>query len=65
MYKIKEKKKDKNIKIQNLITSTQNRVLNNTKIHQPQVEMKDKSKSIEKLKKKILREKEREITFCV
>ena len=60
MYKIKEKKKDKNIKIQNLITSTQNRVLNNTKIHRPQVEMQDKSKSTEKLKKKNLRERKRE-----
>ena len=57
MYKIKEKKKDKNIKIQNLITSTQNRVPNNTKIHRPQVEMQDRSKSTEKLKKKIEIEK--------
>ena len=54
MYKIKEKK---NIKIQNLITSTQNRVPNNTKIHRPQVEMQDRSKSTEKLKKKIEIEK--------
>ena len=59
MYRIKGKKKDKNLKIQNLITSTQNRVPNNTKIHRPHVEMQDKSKSIEKLKKK-MRERKRE-----
>ena len=52
MYRIKGKKKDKNLKIQNLITSTQNRVPNNTKIHRPQVEMQDRSKSSEELKKK-------------
>ena len=39
IYEIKEKKKNNNLKKQNLITSTQSRVLNNTKIHQPKVEM--------------------------
>ena len=33
------KKKDKNLKPQSLITPTQSRVPNNTKIHQPKVEM--------------------------
>ena len=39
IYEIKENKKDNNLKAQNLIVSSQNRVLNNTKIHQPKVEM--------------------------
>ena len=33
IYEIKENKKDNNLKTQNLITSTQCRVSNNTKIH--------------------------------
>ena len=37
--KLKRIKKDKNLKTQSLITSTQSRVPNNTKIHQPKVEM--------------------------
>ena len=41
IYEIKEKKKNNNLKKQNLITSTQSRVLNNTKIHQPKVEMQE------------------------
>ena len=40
--KSKRIKKENNLKTQNLITSTQNRVLNNTKIYQPKVEMKEK-----------------------
>ena len=44
IYEIKEnkKKKDKNLKTQSLITPTQSRVPNNTKIHQPKVEMQEK-----------------------
>ena len=42
IYEIKENKKVNNLKTQNLITSNQNRVSNNTKIHQPKVEMKEK-----------------------
>ena len=37
--KLKRIKKDKNLKTQSLITSTQSRVPNNTKIHEPKVEM--------------------------
>ena len=33
IYEIKENKNDNNLKTQNLITSTQSRVSNNTKIH--------------------------------
>ena len=39
IYEIKENKKDNNLKTQNLIISTQSKVPNNTKIHQPKVEM--------------------------
>ena len=39
IYEIEENKKDKILKTQNLITSTQSRAQNNTKIHQPKVEM--------------------------
>ena len=35
IYEIKENKKDNNLRTQNLITSTQSRAPNNTKIHQP------------------------------
>ena len=42
IYEIKKNKKDNNLKTQNLITSTQSRVPNNTKIHQPKVEMQEK-----------------------
>ena len=44
IYEIKENKKDNNLKTQNLIISTQSKVPNNTKIHQPKVEMKEKYK---------------------
>ena len=37
IYEIKENKKDNNLKIQNLITSTQSRVPNNRKNYQPKV----------------------------
>ena len=37
IYAIKENKKDNNLKIQNLITSTQSRVPNNRKNDQPKV----------------------------
>ena len=37
IYAIKENKKDNNLKIQNLITSTQSRVPNNRKNYQPKV----------------------------
>ena len=39
---MKENKKDNNLKTQNLIALTQSRVPNNTKIHQPKVEMQEK-----------------------
>ena len=42
IYAIKENKKDNNLKIQNLITSTQSKVPNNTKIHQSKIEMQEK-----------------------
>ena len=41
IYEIKENKKDNNLKTQNLITSTQSRVSNNAKIHQPKIEMQE------------------------
>ena len=44
IYEIKENKKDNNLKAQNLIVSSQNRVLNNTKIHQPKEEILEKKK---------------------
>ena len=56
IYKIKENKKYNNLKIQNLIASTQSRVPNNTKIYQPKVEMQEKYLK----NKKFEREKERE-----
>ena len=58
-----KKKKDNKLKTQNLVTSTQSRVPNNTKTHQPKVEMQEKYNKIHQKKKE--REKEREITFCV
>ena len=39
IYEIKDNKKDNNLKTQNSITSTQSRVSNNTKIHQPKIEL--------------------------
>ena len=41
IYEIKKNKKNNNnnLKTQNLITSTQSRVSNNTKIHQPKIEL--------------------------
>ena len=39
IYEIKENKKNNNLKTQKLITSTQSRVPNNTKIYQPKVGM--------------------------
>ena len=41
IYEIKENKKDNNLKTPNLITSTQSRIPNNTKIHQPKIEMQE------------------------
>ena len=54
IYKIKENKKDNNLKTQNLITLTQSRVPNNAKTYQPKVEMKEKcfKKSTKNEKKK-------------
>ena len=65
IYEIKKNKNNNNnLKTQNLITSTQSRVSNNTKIHQSKVEMQEKYNKIhQKWKKKNEREKEREITF--
>ena len=58
--KSKRLKKDNNLKIQNLITSTQSRVSNNTK-NQLKVEMQEKYfKNPQKM-----RERERERAFCV
>ena len=68
IYEIKENKKYNNLKTQNLITSTQSRVPNNTKNYQFKVEMQENiKKNPPKMKKKKMREreKEREITFCV
>ena len=62
--KLKRLKKITTKKIQNLITSIQSRVPNNTKIHQPIVEMQEK-KNPKKGRRKNLRERRREITFCV
>ena len=42
IYEMKKNKKDKNLKMKKLITSTQSRVPNNTKIHQRKVEMQEK-----------------------
>ena len=63
--KLKRLKKITTKKIQNLITSIQSRVPNNTKIHQPIVEMQEKKKNPKKGRRKNLRERRREITFCV
>ena len=52
IYKIKENKKDNNLKTQNLITSTQSRVPNNNKIHQPKVEMQEKIFFLKKIHQK-------------
>ena len=58
--KSKRLKKDNNLKIQNLITSTQSRVSNNTK-NQLKVEMQEKYfKNPQKM-----RERERESILCV
>ena len=61
IYETKENKKDNNWKIQNLITSTQTRVPNNTKIHQSKVKMQEKcKKKSTKNGKKKMRERKRE-----
>ena len=52
IYEIKENKKNNNLKTQNLITSTQSRVSNNAKIHQPKEEVPKKKKKPPKMKKK-------------
>ena len=60
--KSKRLKKDNNLKIQNLITSTQSRVSNNTK-NQLKVEMQEKYfKNPQKTRE---RERERESILCV
>ena len=61
IFETKENKKDNNLKIQNLITSTQTRVPNNTKIHQSKVKMQEKckKKNLPKMEKK-MRERKRE-----
>ena len=61
--KSKREKKNNNLKIQNLITLIQSRVPNNTKIHQPKVEMEEKYNKIHPIWKK--KKWEREITYCV
>ena len=67
IYETKENKKDINWKIQNLITSTQTRVPNNTKIHQSKVKMQEKckKKSTKNGKKKWEKERERNNLLCV
>ena len=61
IYETKENKKDINWKIQNLITSTQTRVPNNTKIHQSKVKMQEKCKKKKSTKNgKKMRERKRE-----
>ena len=60
IYEIKENKKDNNLKAQNLIVSSQNRVLNNTKIHQPKEEILEKKIKLNLPKMKRERERERE-----
>ena len=47
-----KKTKNKHPKIQNLITSTKSRVLNNTKIYQPKTKMQEKKKSTKKLRER-------------
>ena len=47
--KSKREKKNNNLKIQNLITLIQSRVPNNTKIHQPKVEMEEKYNKIHQI----------------
>ena len=42
IYEIKENKKGNNLKTPNLITSTQSRIPNNTKINKHKVEMQEK-----------------------
>ena len=62
--KSKRLKKDNNLKIQNLITSTQSRVSNNTK-NQLKVEMQEKYfKNPQKMRERE-RERERESILCV
>ena len=70
IYEIKENKKDNNLKTQNLIISTQSKVPNNTKIHQPKVEIKEKyilkKKVCKKWRKKMsARKGERNNLLCV
>ena len=63
IYEIKKNKKNNNnnLKTQNLITSTQSRVSNNTKIHQSKVEMQEKYNKIhQKWEKNKMRERKRE-----
>ena len=51
------KKKKKNLKTQNKIASTQNRVLKNTKLYQAKVEMQCKKNKIKNLPKNLGRKK--------
>ena len=61
IYDIKRNKKYNNLKTQNLITSTQSRVPNNTKINQPKVEMQEKYiKKFTKNEEKKMRKRKRE-----
>ena len=63
--KLKRIKKITTKKIQNLITSIQSRVPNNTKIHQPIVEMQERKNPKKGRRKKFEREKERNNILCV
>ena len=62
IYEIKKNKNNNNnnLKTQNLITSTQSRVSNNTKIHQSKLEMQDNIIKSTKNGKKKMRERKRE-----
>ena len=64
IYEIKENKKDNNLKTRNLITSNQNKVPNIQKfINLKQRCKKNKNKNLPKREK--MREKEKEVTFCM
>ena len=60
IYEIKENKKYNNLKTQNLITSTQSKVPNNTKNYQFKVEMQENIKKNPPKMKKKKNERERE-----
>ena len=64
IYEIKKNKKDNNLKNTKFNQLIQSRVPNNTKIHQPIVDMQEK-KFKKGRRKKFAREKERNNILCV